>query len=53
MKPKNFPERKKLRKILAEARMYGQLMPATPPHVDDMRFRLGRQARESALPRKC
>ena len=52
MKPKNFPERKKWRKIRSKARADGRLMPMTPPHVDDMRFRLGRRERESAVPWK-
>ena len=49
MKPKNFSERKKWRRVRAKARAAGQPMPTTPPHVDDMCFRVGREARESAL----
>ena len=50
MKPKNFPERKRWRKLRAKARAEGRLTPIPPPYVEDMRFRLGRQAREAIVP---
>lgn len=40
MKPKNFPGRKAVRKIRVTNKLY-----QVPPHIKDMKFRLGRYAR--------
>jgi hypothetical protein len=45
MKPANFPSRVLIRQARAAARALGQPEPEAPPHVTDMRWRIGADKR--------